>query len=159
MGESAQDLLDHPHVAQKTHHVQKKEVTVMMGMNVKEILYAGLTIAKTSNRTLLILLTAVFDQSRSAMEKKVLEAAALLRNPVKKVEETAILMMSALEIWSVVQTIAETLILGQENFMTAVWMLMVAGVSGPSGLSAHTLGTERRNSNLLLNISDINLSQ
>merc|ERR1719268_131994 len=113
-----------------------------MMMNVKEILYAGLTIAKTSNRTLLILLIAALNQSRSAMEKKVLEAAALLRNPVKKVEETAILMMSALAIWSVVQTIAETLILGQENFMTAVWMLMVAGVSGPSGLSAHTLGTE-----------------
>merc|ERR1719474_2011138 len=90
-----------------------------MMMNVKEILYAGSTIAKISNRTLLILLTAVFDQSRSAMEKKVLEAAALPRNPVKKVEETAILMMSALEIWSVVQAIAETLILGQENFMTA----------------------------------------
>merc|ERR1719419_596635 len=109
-----------------------------MMMNVKEILYAGLTIAKTSNQMLLILLTAVFDQSRSAMGKKVLEAAAL----VKKVEETAILMMSALQIWSVEQTTAETLILGQENFMTAVWMLMVAGVNGPSGLSAHTLGTE-----------------
>merc|ERR1719167_248496 len=113
-----------------------------MMMNVKEILYAGLTIAKTSNQMLLILLTVVFDQSRSVMGKKVLEAAALLKNLVKKVEETVILMMSALQIWSVVQTTAETLILGRENFMTAVWMLMVAGVSGPSGLSAHTLGTE-----------------
>merc|ERR1719419_2207272 len=99
-----------------------------MMMNVKEILYAGSTIAKTSNQMLLILLTAVFDQSRSAT--------------VKKGEETVILMMSALQIWSVEQTTAETSILGRENFMTAVWMLMVAGVSGPSGLSAHTLGTE-----------------
>merc|ERR1719300_117587 len=113
-----------------------------MMMNAKEILYVGSTIAKTSNQMLLILLTVVFDQSRSAMEKKVLEAAALLRNPVKKVEETAILMMSALQVWSVEQTTAETSILGQENFMTAVWMLMVAGVNGPSGLSAPTLGTE-----------------
>merc|ERR1719378_86789 len=113
-----------------------------MMMNVKEILYAGSTIAKTSNQMLLILLTVVFDQSRSAMEKKVLEAAALLRNPVKKVEETAILMMSALQVWSVEQTTAETSILGRENFMTAVWMLMVAGVNGPSGLSAPTQGTE-----------------
>merc|ERR1719474_1326869 len=32
-----------------------------MMMNVKEILYAGSIIAKTSNRTLLIRLTAVFD--------------------------------------------------------------------------------------------------
>merc|ERR1719474_895143 len=40
-----------------------------MMMNVKEILYVGSTIAKTSNRTLLILLTAVFDQSRNAMEQ------------------------------------------------------------------------------------------
>merc|ERR1719378_1378071 len=71
-----------------------------MMMNVKEILYAGLTIAKTSNQMLLILLTVVFDQSRSAMGKKGLEAAALLKNLVKKVEETVILMMSALQIWS-----------------------------------------------------------
>merc|ERR1719419_614187 len=69
-----------------------------MMMNAKEILYVGSTIAKTSNQMLLILLTVVFDQSRSAMEKKALEAAALLRNPVKKVKETAILMMSALPI-------------------------------------------------------------
>merc|ERR1719419_451267 len=113
-----------------------------MMMNVKEILYAGSTIAKTSNQMLLILLTVVFVQSRSAMEKKVLEAVALLKNPVKKGEETVILMMSALQVWSVEQTTVETSILGRENFMTAAWMLMVAGVSGPSGLSAHTLGTE-----------------
>ena len=101
----------------------------MMMMNAKEILYAGSTIAKTSNQMLLILLTVVFDQSRSAMEKKVLEAAALLRNPVKKVEETAILMMSALQVWSVEQTTAETSILGRENFMTAVWMVSAARLS------------------------------
>ena len=55
--------------------------------------------------------------------------AAHQNTSVESMKETVILMMSALQIWSVEQTTAETSILGRENFMTAVWMVSAAGLS------------------------------